>query len=66
MIYEVFTRFLNRNKARNKKSETNLFPFVNDLTELENYVKTFLYEICPEACVVSIPGILWNLAGLKP
>lgn len=67
MSCEGFSRFPHRNKARNKHSERQIsFPFFHDLTELGNYVKTFFYEVCLEACVASILGVIWDLAGLKP
>lgn len=57
---------IEKKKARNKNSERQIsFPFFNDLTEFENYVKTFLHEVCPEACVASILGVTWGLTGLK-
>lgn len=65
--YEGFSRFPNRNKARNINSERQIsFPFFHDLTELKNYVKTFFCEVCLEAYVASILGVVWDLAGLKP
>lgn len=67
MSYEGFSRFPNRNKARNKNTERQISfsSFFYVLTELENYVETFLHEVCPEACVASILGVIWDLPGLK-
>lgn len=28
-------------------------------------VKAFLHEVCTEACVASILGVIWDLTGLK-
>lgn len=67
MSYEGFSRFPNRKKpARNKNRDRFIFFFFMTLLNLKIMnVKAFLHEVCTEACVASILGVIWDLTGLK-